>query len=373
MHVTGIRIVLALGLSAGLAVTSSASVVTGFARLTHTEGAVTLHRAHVPVSAPAGAMLQPGDEVKTNGGRAEVEFPDGSLLHVDRDSRVVFIAADQFAVTGGRVFFRTSEDASGGYQVNTEAGRLRLQPRGVFGILAQGRNRHVLLTVAVGAARVDSSWGSTPVAARQMALVAGPTGHPFLTPYFPERTDSFEVWSSTRVLGASYAAAEDWNDGPAHGGVVIDHYRESSLGVTAWSPYGALLYTPLFPRHDVKPRSYGDDRRRDGSRDYDRRDAERVHDRDARGADSDRSGRDRDTRRAGPHRRGRDDSSDSRPRSGPGDRQRREGDIRNARPRGGQADRPGHATPAAPRPAARPQPRPSKPGHAGAAVPRPQP
>lgn len=231
---TVVRVVGALGFT--LALTSrAAGAADGLAQLTYLEGAATVHRAYVSSPANVGAVLAHSDEVRTTTGRAEITFKDGSVLHLDRATRVIVHERERFSVIEGRVFFRSTALSPMGYEAQTDIGRLRVWPRGVFGILVDQKNRQVLVSVAVGEAQVESPWGRTRVTSRQMALVSGATGRPYVTPFFPWRGDGFETWSSSRVLEATLSPSSPWRPSALETvGPVIDHYRESSSYTPGW-------------------------------------------------------------------------------------------------------------------------------------------
>lgn len=235
MNATVVRVIGVLGLT--LAMTAHPAGAQDFlAQLTHVEGAITLHRAYVPAAALAGSWLVHGDHLRTTVGRAEITFKDGSVLHVDRDTQVVVYARERFSVIDGRVFFRTTARSATGYEAHTDIVRLRVWPRGVFGILADHKHRQVLVSVAVGEAQVESPWGGTRLASRQMAMVSGATGRPYVTPFLPGRGDSFETWSSSRGLEATLSPSSPWRPSALDTvGPVINHYRESSLDTPVWT------------------------------------------------------------------------------------------------------------------------------------------
>ncbi len=209
MTTTVVRVIGVLGLT--LALTSrAAGAADGLAQLTYLEGAATFHHAYVPSPAYVGAVLAHSDEVRTTTGRTEITFKDGSVLHLDRETRVIVYERERFSVIEGRVFFRSTALSPMGYEAQTDLGRLRVLPRGVFGILVDQKNRQVLVSVAVGEARVESPWGRTLVTARQMALVSGATGRPYVTPFYPWRGDGFETWSSSRILEATLSPSSPW-------------------------------------------------------------------------------------------------------------------------------------------------------------------
>ena len=278
------------------------------AHITLVEGAVTISRAYSAAPARLGVALIDRDQLQTGPGRVEITFHDGSVLHVDRDSDVVVFARDRFRISGGRALFRSSTLTPAGYEVESDAARFRVMPHGVFGILVDANNRQTLLSVISGDARIESSWGNTAVTARQMAMVSGPTGHPFVTPYFPERIDDFDVWSTMRALSlrGSPANPVTADGGFYEPGTASDPPATATIDTTGtayWStPYwgygGGYYWGGGWWRGDhVDHRDRGDGRHfgdgnRGDRRDNDgRRDSFDRGDRDNRGDRGDRGDR----------------------------------------------------------------------------------
>src|SRR5262245_2168631 len=55
-----------------------------------------------------GSVATAPDQIASQDGRAEVLFADGSVLHIDRQTRVAFIDRDRVRLIDGRVFVRTT-------------------------------------------------------------------------------------------------------------------------------------------------------------------------------------------------------------------------------------------------------------------------
>lgn len=231
MTATGVRVIGVLGMV--LAMTPGvADAATVVARLTRVEGAVTIYRTHIPSPAAAGAILHDGDEVRTEAGRAEITFTDGSVLQLDRASRVAVYEHQRFTVIEGRVDFRSAAQAMG-YQAQTDFGSVRVRPRGSLGILADRRGRQALVIVTTGEADVDSPWGRATIYARQLALLSGATGRPLVTPFTPSRGDTFDTWCSSRdrVAAATTPTPSPQYPSPSgEPGTVLDIYRPSDRG-----------------------------------------------------------------------------------------------------------------------------------------------
>src|SRR5512139_3200591 len=60
------------------------------AHVSFVDGAATLERDGQPDSSPLNMPLLAGDRLRTEDGRVEIVFGDGSTLHLDRDTVVDF-------------------------------------------------------------------------------------------------------------------------------------------------------------------------------------------------------------------------------------------------------------------------------------------
>ena len=82
------------------------------ANLAFVEGGVQLVHDGVAGNATAGSMLVDGDLIRTANGRAEIVFPDGTLLHLDYDTELELLAPLRARVTHGRIMLRVSAAAT---------------------------------------------------------------------------------------------------------------------------------------------------------------------------------------------------------------------------------------------------------------------
>src|SRR5262245_57496772 len=107
------------------------------ANLAFVEGSVDLIHEGAAERATAPAMLVDGDTVRTLDGRAEIVFVDGTILHLDHDTALDLLAPTRVRLVEGRVLLRTSAAATAAYVVDTQAGSIRAEPRGEYGVTSQ--------------------------------------------------------------------------------------------------------------------------------------------------------------------------------------------------------------------------------------------
>ncbi len=195
----------------------------------------------------------------------EVILPDGSLLHLDRDTTVDVLATDLLRLLQGRVFVivRGAQNPQRAvrYQIDAPVASVQTGGPGEFRVWAAetARGREVELAVFRGQATLASDAGAEDVRAGERSLVRDGFA-PSAPQYFNSaRWDDFDRWSAARrveLLGAVsvqylpseltvYASTFDeygtWRSDPAEGAVwypaVSDDWRPYSVGY--WRTYPA--------------------------------------------------------------------------------------------------------------------------------------
>ncbi len=73
------------------------------AHISVVDGAASLERDGQSESAPASMPLLAGDRIRTQNGRVEILFDDGSTLHLDGNTLVDFQSDEVVRLLGGRV------------------------------------------------------------------------------------------------------------------------------------------------------------------------------------------------------------------------------------------------------------------------------
>ena len=176
------------------------------ANLAHVEGVVDLIHEGLSERATAGVILLDGDIVRSANGRAEIVFGDGTLLHLDHNTQIELLSPTRLRLIDGRVSLRVSASA-GRYVVDTAAAAVLLDPRGEYGITADGRLAKLDVTVTRGAAEIND--GSTPVLVRagELAWIAGHGGRARLERFNSARWDAFAQWSNDRATGFATAVS----------------------------------------------------------------------------------------------------------------------------------------------------------------------
>ena len=169
------RMLVAAGLAAGL-VTSAALADEGYrhGRVFFVEPGVTLQRATEVSAEEALANLPflPGDRVWTDSaGRAEFQFPDGTVVRLDRRSKLDYSGHEEgqeervvLRLWSGSTFLRVRTRGSARFEVETPAGTVRALDRGMLRVdVDSGETR---VSVYAGEAVLDDG-------RRQVRLAAG--------------------------------------------------------------------------------------------------------------------------------------------------------------------------------------------------------
>ncbi len=222
------------------------------AHLSLVDGVATLERDGRAQQAAPNMPLFEGDRLRTDRGRVEVVFPDGSYLHLDQFTTADLLSGALVRVMTGRVILgaagtrQTRPDFE--FQVDTPAGSARVFTPGHYRV-SMYSGPEVELAVVHGEASLATSQGSTPVGAGQRAFSREGAAPSAPEPFNSARYDAFEQWSDEQrsaELGdesARYLPSEldtysyvfdrygQWRDVEPYGSV---WYPTVSVG---WRPY----------------------------------------------------------------------------------------------------------------------------------------
>jgi hypothetical protein len=212
------------------------------AHVSHVDGTATLDREAQTEPLTAGIPLLPGDRLRTEAGRVEVLFADGSALHLDESTTADVLATDLVRLLDGRVFLL----AAGGrdparaqrYQVDAPAASAQTNWPGQYRMAAvAGR---VELAVITGEATLATEAGAVTLRAGEHAY-ASEGAAPSAPEYFNSaRWDTFDRWSASRRGEWTGATSREYLPGElsAYAGT-LDQYgtwrEEPSVGYV-WYP-----------------------------------------------------------------------------------------------------------------------------------------
>jgi len=231
------------------------------AHISIAEGTVILERDGRPDSAPASMPLLAGDRVRTQNGRVEILFTDGSTLHLDANTTVDVQSDEVIRLLDGRVRVTISGPQRPiAYRIDAPAAWVQITQPGEYrvSLVAGERAPEVELAVLRGAAELVNEGGTTRVQAGERAFAA--SGLAPSQPYVFNSAawDDFDRWSEARRtarLGVTgeYIPAEvqsyapvfneygSWRQEPTYGYV---WYPRVSVG---WRPYYRGRWSHLRP------------------------------------------------------------------------------------------------------------------------------
>ena len=228
------------------------------AHISFVNGAAVLERDGRSETAPSSMPLLAGDRLRTQNGRVEVLFADGSTLHLDSDTTVDFQSDEVIRLTVGRVRLNIlGATRSVGYRVDAPTAWVQISRAGEYRVSVLAGS-DVELAVLRGSAELVNEDGSTVLAAGERAFARAGAGPSSAYVFNSAAWDSFDRWSEARRdtrLGVSaqylpetvqpYADTFNsygyWQNVPTYGYVWYPRVRPG------WRPYYHGRWTTLGP------------------------------------------------------------------------------------------------------------------------------
>jgi hypothetical protein len=221
------------------------------AHISFVDGSAILERDGSTETAPSSMPLLAGDRVRTQNGRVEVLFADGSTLHLDTNTRVDFQSDAVIRLLDGRIRLNiVGPTRRVEYRVDAPSAWVEVVSPGEYrvSVLGDARAPEVELAVLRGAADLVNDSGRTELSAGERAFARDNTRPS--TPYVFNSAawDQFDRWSESRRdarLGVSAEYLPDevqsyagtfnqygsWQYMPTYGNVWYPHVSVS------WRPY----------------------------------------------------------------------------------------------------------------------------------------
>jgi FecR protein len=221
------------------------------AHVSFVDGVAVIERDGQTDSAPANMPLLAGDRIRTEAGRVEILYADGSTLHLDHNTTVDFQSDELVRVLDGRVRLTIAgRPRDLGYRIDGPNAWAQIAQPGEyrFAILRNDRGAEVDLAVLRGAAELVNDDGRTPLRAGERAFARSGEAPSYAYVFNSATWDAFDRWSEARRdyrLGLSsqylpepvrpYSRAFDqygsWRHEPEYGYV---WYPRVTVG---WRPY----------------------------------------------------------------------------------------------------------------------------------------
>jgi len=234
------------------------------AHISLVDGAAVLERDGRTESAPASMPLLAGDRVRTQNGRVEILYADGSTLHLDTDTLVDFQSNEVIRLLSGRVRLNiinlTGANRRVSYRVDAPSAWVQVATPGEYRISVLGGEREpeVELAVLRGAADLVNEDGRSSLAAGERAFARAGASPSSAYVFNSAAWDAFDRWSEARRdtrLGVSTQYVPDsvqsyastfnqygsWQHMPTYGYVWYPRVR------VGWRPYYYGRWTTLRP------------------------------------------------------------------------------------------------------------------------------
>ncbi len=231
------------------------------AHVSYVDGGAVLERNGQADASPENMPILAGDRVRTEAGRVEILFVDGSTLHLDAHTIVDFQSDELVRLLDGRVRLSIpGPDRQVNYRIDAPAASVNIDSPGDYrvSVLPTDREPEVELLVLRGAAELVNDQGRTPLRAGQRAAARGNAAPSYAYAFNSASWDAFDRWSearrnqrlavSTQYLpeevrpyAASFEGAGDWRYESSYGYV---WYPAVSTG---WRPYRNGRWVSLRP------------------------------------------------------------------------------------------------------------------------------
>jgi hypothetical protein len=245
--------------------TTAAQAMSGEApaHVSAVEGTAVLEREGRPDASPTSMPILAGDRIRTEDGRVEVMFGDGSLLHLDARTTVDIQSEAVLRLTRGRIRLLVASGPGAGFsRVDTPGGWIEIEEPGEYRVGLDGdvRDPQVELAVLRGRARLLNEAGRTDLDAGERAFVRAN-----LAPSEPyvlnsAALDDFDRWSEERRRDQRGVSAQYLPETVRPYAGTLDQYGswryEPTYGYV-WYPAVAVGWRPYYRGRWVTYGSFG--------------------------------------------------------------------------------------------------------------------
>jgi len=231
------------------------------AHVSFVDGTAIIERDGKTDTAPTNMPLLAGDRIRTESGRVEILYADGSTLHIDNFTTVDFQSDELVRLLDGRVRLTIAgRPRDVGYRIDGPGAWAQISQPGEyrFALTRGDRGLEVELAVLRGAAELVNDDGRTPLGAGERAFARAGAAPSYAYVFNSASWDAFDRWSETRRdyrLGLStqylpepvrpYSRAFDrygsWRHEPQYG------YVWYPTVAVSWRPYYHGRWTTLRP------------------------------------------------------------------------------------------------------------------------------
>jgi hypothetical protein len=230
------------------------------AHVSYAEGIVTLERESESEQAGAGAVVLPGDRLRTSAGRAEILFPDGTSLAIDEFTVVDLMDRALLRLTAGRARLTVPGAADPAaalrYQIDTPSSSVSTEGPGEYrvAVVSYPSGTETQLSVLHGYAVIATNQEAVRVRSGEQSTARDGFAPSFPRSFNVARYDEFDRWADQRreermgYRGASSSAQYLPADLRVYGGT-LDSYgtwqQEPDYG-QVWYPTVAPAWRPYY-------------------------------------------------------------------------------------------------------------------------------
>ena len=221
------------------------------AHVAYVEGRAVLEHDTASEDAEPNLPLDTGDRLRTERGRVEVLFGDGSIVQLDEETTIDVLSDSLVRQLAGRVAIVAGSARAGRLQVDTPAGSVRITSAGEFriSVFAQEGVPEIEVAVIRGSADLVTDSGTVSIGAGARALARQGEAPSQPMSFNSARWDAFDRWSQDRLSLRRGAASHQYVPPPLRPyGAVLDTYGswnyEPTYGyvwyphvVSGWRPY----------------------------------------------------------------------------------------------------------------------------------------
>jgi hypothetical protein len=171
------------------------------AHVSFVDGAAVIERDGKADDAPANMPLLAGDRIRTENGRVEILYADGSTLHIDHFTTVDFQSDELIRLLDGRLRLNiTGRPREVGYRIDGPGAWAQISQPGEyrFALMRGDRGLEMELAVVRGAAELVNDDGRTPLRAGERALARAGAAPSLAYVFNSASWDAFDRWSEER-------------------------------------------------------------------------------------------------------------------------------------------------------------------------------
>jgi hypothetical protein len=233
------------------------------AHVSFVEGTAVLERDGQPDTAPANMPLLAGDRLRTENGRVEVLFADGSTLHLDANTTIDFQSDELVRLLDGRIRLSIAGlQRAVSYRIDAASASALINRPGEYrvAILHGARESEVELAVIRGAAELVNEDGRTPLRAGERAYARANAAPSYAYVFNSASWDGFDRWSEDRRSERLGVSAQYLPDEVRPYAPSLDRYgswRYDAAYGYVWYPQVAVDWRPYYRGRWVSLRPYG--------------------------------------------------------------------------------------------------------------------